>query len=186
MGIGLFLVLLFGCSTLKVSTDYNPAYDFKKLKTFTVLYNKSKDPLTTERLVRALMNELEAKGYRPVPKRSADFFVVFHVNVTNKRQIVTDYRMIGVPYHGYCGSRHSYRYRGGTAVVPIYREINYKEGKIMVDAIDSETQKIFWRGIATDRLTSLKSPEERWKYIQKVTKKLLEPFPSLKKKSTHE
>ncbi len=181
--LGLFLVLLLGCSTIQVSNDYNPSYDFRKLHSFVILYNKSGESLAKERIVKALTEAFEAKGYKAASKDKADFYVVFHVNVTNKRQIVTDYKTIGVPYYGYgyYGHRHPYRYSGGTAVVPVYREINYKEGKIVVDALDSKTKKIFWRGTATDRLKSLKTPEERWEYIKEVVTKLLASFPAKNK-----
>ncbi len=178
MLVGLFLVLVTGCSTIQVSNDYNPNYDFKKLHSFVILYNKNKDSLAKDRIVKALTQVFESKGYKAVPKNEADFYVVFHTNVTDKRQIVTDYKMIHVPYYGY---GYRYPYRGGTATVPVYREINYKEGKIVVDALDAKSKKIFWRGIATDRLKSLKSPEERWEYIKEVAQKLLAPFPARNK-----
>ena len=182
MGL-IFLVLVTGCSTIQISNDYNPDFDFKTLNTFVILYNKSTDSLAKDRIVKALTEEFEAKGYKPAPKDKEDFLVVFHTNVTNKSQIVTDYKVIGVPYYGYhyYGYRHPYRYGGGTAVVPTYREINYKEGKLVVDALDAKTKKIFWRGTATDRLKSLKTPEERWEYIKNVVTKLLESFPAKNK-----
>jgi len=179
--LGLFLFMIIGCSTIQVSNDYNPSYDFKKLHSFAILYNKNKDSLAQGRIVKALTQALEAKGYHAVPKSKADFYVVFHTNVTDKRQIVTDYQQIGVPYH-YYGYRHGHRYRSGygTTTVPVYREINYKEGKIVMDALDAGTKKLFWRGIATDRLKSLNTPEERWEYIKEVVQKLLAPFPGKK------
>lgn len=177
IGLILFFLLMAGCSTIRVSNDYNPDYDFTVLKAFNVLPGRAPDNLTRDRIIKALTQELEAKGYRRTPRNRADFYVVFHTNVTRKRQIVTDYRRIGVPYHCY-GPRNAYRHGYGTAVVPVYREVNYKEGKIVVDILDAKTKKIFWRGIVTDRLKAQKTPEERWEYIKEVVQKLLAPFPA--------
>jgi len=181
--IGWLVILLAGCSTIQISDDYNPDFNFKKLSSFVVLYNKSADSLSKDRIVKALTEAFEAKGYKAVSKDKANFYVVFHTHVTDKSQIVTDYKVIGVPYYGYNyhGYRHPYRYNGGTAVVPVTRQINYKEGKLVVDALDAKTKKIFRRGTATDRLKSLKTPEERWAYIKRVVTKLLQSFPAKNK-----
>ncbi len=96
---------------------------------FGVLYTTSSESLAKERIVKVLTEELEAKGYKAVPKNKTDFYVVFHAHVTDKSQIVTVYKVMGVSYYGYnyYGYRHPYRYNGGTAVVPVYRQIPTRE-----------------------------------------------------------
>ena len=169
-----FSMLLFaalaGCSTLRVSSDYNPSFAFSKLKTFAILYDKHGNSPMQQRIVQALTEALVSKGYKPAPKDKADFFVVFHTNIKNKRQVVTDYQRVGLYPYGF----------GTYAMVPIQREYEYKEGKIIVDALDPKTKNIFWRGIATDRLKSFKDPAERMKYAKEVAEKLLKSFPPSK------
>jgi hypothetical protein len=164
-----------GCSTLKVSNDYNPKYDFKKLRSFVVLYNTKIESLNQERIAKALTHELELKGYSAAPKDKADFYVVFHTNVTKKTQIVQDYRTIGVPFSGY---RHAYWHSYTPVTVSTSRAYNYKEGKLVVDILDGKTKKIFWTATAKDRLESYKTPEERRDYIKTVAEKLLKSFPA--------
>ncbi len=159
--------LLVSCSSLRVSSDYNPSFNFSKLKTFAIVYNRQGNSPMQQRIVEALTHEFKAKGYVPAPREKADFFVVFHTNIKNKRQVVTDYQRVGLYPYGF----------GTYAMVPIQREYEYKEGKIIVDALDPKTKNIFWRGIATDRLKSYKTPQERMKYAMEVARELLKSFP---------
>ncbi len=165
--IVLLVLGLGGCSSLKVSHDYNPGFDFSRLKTFAIVYTKQGTSPMQQRIVEVLTREFEAKGYKPAPKDKADFLVVFHTNIRNKRQIVTDYQRVGLYPYGF----------GSYAMVPIQREYEYKEGKIVVDALDPKTRNIFWRGIATDRLQSFNDPQKRLEYARKVAKELLKSFP---------
>jgi hypothetical protein len=144
---------------MEVKYDYNPEFDFSRLKTFAIIYPEADGvkSLNQERIAAALANELQLKGYKKVPRERADFYLTFHTNVTDKTQVVTDYQRIGM---------YPYRFRyGGPAVIPVERTYSYTEGKIIVDALDPAQKEIFWRAIATDRLKNLKTPEERTSYI---------------------
>ncbi len=174
----LILLVFSACSTMRVDSDYNPKFDFGKLHTFAVIRPERDgvNTLTQERIAAALADAMRAKGYREVPKTKADFYVLFHTDVTNKRQVVTDYRSVGLyPYYGY----------GAPMVVPVQREYTYTEGKIIVDALDPSDKKIFWRGIAADTLKSLHTPEERMRYIRDVVAKVTASFPAARKQSEH-
>ncbi len=170
----IFLIFA-GCSTMEVDSDYNPKYDFSRLHTFSVIYPEKDgvSTLTQERIASALVEAMQKKGYVRTDRKDADFYLLFHTDVTEKRQVVTDYQRVGLyPYYGY----------GPYApmVVPVQREYEYTEGKIIVDALDPRGNKIFWRGIATDELRSLKTPRERIEYIRKVVDRVLESFPAAK------
>ncbi len=161
------LFLFAGCSTLRVTSDYNSSFDFTRLKTFAIVYNRHGNSPMQQRIVEALTRAFKAKGYVPASKGKADFYVVFHTNIKNRRQVITDYQRVGLYPYGF----------GTYAMVPIQREYEYKEGKIIVDALDPKTRNIFWRGIATDRLKSHKNPDERMKYALQVATELLKSFP---------
>lgn len=171
------LLLLTACSTLQVSSDYDPAFDFGTLQRFAVVYPKDADgiSLTQTRVAEALDTAMEQKGYTKVPKEEADFIILFHTGVTTKQQVVTDYQTVGFyPYFGY-----GYP---AAMTVPVQHEYSYDEGKIIVDALNPKGNKIFWRAIATDRLKSFDDPQERIVYIRKVIDELLTSFPDRPKK----
>ncbi|BDY13325.1 DUF4136 domain-containing protein [Hydrogenimonas cancrithermarum] len=170
----LFLIL-GGCSSLNVQTDYNPGYDFSKLKRFAVIYPKNEAiTLTQERIAKAVTDEMASKGFVETDKAHADFYIVFHLDVTTRKQVVTDYQAVGLyPYY--------YGYRTPIVMVPVEREYTYEEAKIIIDALDPHGNNIFWRGVATDRLHSFKTPNERMKYIREVVKEVMKSFPPKKR-----
>ncbi len=172
--IAIFILLLFfaGCSSLQVQNDYNPKYDFSKLKSFAVLTPQkgSVITLTQERLKNAVIETLEAKGYTLVPKEEADFWIMFHTDVTRMKEVVNDYESLGLyPYdYGYWGP----------AYIPSRYEYTYDEAKIVIDALDPSDKKVFFRGVATDLLRDFDTPAERVAYIKDVVRKILAPFPA--------
>ena len=172
----MLLSLLTGCSSLQVSSDYDPEYDFSHIRKIAILYPESGDHVVTlaqQRFARAIGETLARKGYTVVRDRQkADLLMLFHLNVTERRQLVTDYEMVGLYPYAY----YPYWY-GGYGMVPVTREYTYTEGKFIIDAVDPRGNRIVWRGVATDRLKELKTPEEREAYIRKVVADVLANFP---------
>lgn len=164
--IGLWM--LVGCSSLQVSSDYNPDYDFSKDKTYAIVSvdREGEDTLLKDRIKTALSNELERKGFKAVAKEKADLHFVFHMDVKDKTRIDTDYQMMGYRRYGY-----------GGVMVSTTNTYEYKEGTLVIDALHPTDQKIRWRGIATDVLGEQKTPQERMAYIAEVMQAIFETFP---------
>ncbi len=171
-----FLVAIMSCSYLEIETDFNPEYDFSSLKKVCIIYPSPSEgtiTLAQQRFGKAIEQEIATKGFIITDKDQADFLILFHLNVTTKREVVLDYQMAGIyPYYPYYWG---YGYWPG--FIPVEREYTYEEGKIIIDAVDPNGNKIFWRGVATDRLKSFDTPQERIKYIQKVVSDILKSFP---------
>ena len=169
----LILLLLSGCSTIKVNTDYDPNADLSAPKRFAIIhkYLEGENTLTTDRIMAALTSELEAKGYKAVPQKDAELYFLFHTGVTSKTRIDTDYQYVNMyPY--------SYGYGYHAVAIPQTREYTYNEAKLIVDAVLPKSNKIVWRGTAIDYLKNYESPQERTRYINKVVKALMKKFPN--------
>jgi len=176
----LLVLLMGGCSTLKVETDYDPNVAMNPPKTFYIVHKPQPDEntLMAERIIEALENELTEQGYINGSKEKADFYILFHTGVTTKSRVVTDYKYVNMYPYSY-GRGFGYGYGGsGVAVVPESKNYTYKEGKLIVDAVFPKGNRIFWRGVAKDQLQSLEGPQERIDYINKVIKKLMKKFPN--------
>ncbi|WP_456452965.1 DUF4136 domain-containing protein [Hydrogenimonas sp.] len=170
------LLLLAGCSSLQVSSDYDPEFDFSRLRKAAILYPESKDDVITlaqQRFAAAIEEELKRKGFTVTDRRHADFLVLFHLNVTERRQLVTDYEMVGLYPYAY----YPHWYGGYGMAVPVTREYTWTEGKFVVDVIDPKGNRIVWRGVATDRLKEFDTPQERAAYIRQVVAQVLKNFP---------
>lgn len=163
------ILIIAGCSSLKVSVDYDPEFNFLDQKSFAIVHHnrEGEDTLFNDRFINALENNLKVKGYTQVDKSLANLIFVFHVNVESKVDIDTDYRMVGYGRYGY-----------GGRMVSTTRTYKYTKGTLIVDALNPIDNKIVWRGITTDILKSYDTPEERTSYIQKVLKETMKDFPS--------
>ena len=140
-----FSLFFWGCSSLRVATDYNPDFIFEKLSTYAIVHKEKigDNTLKNDRIKRAIHEQMELKGYQTTSRDSADFLILFHTDVTTRKQIDTSYRFVGI-YPYYYGF-HS------MMLMPSTRTHTYKESKLIVDMVDPSNNKIIWRAVATDR-----------------------------------
>ncbi len=167
----LFVISLMfvGCSTLKINTDYDEAFDFSRESSFVVVHQKVKgeDSLTIDRIKKSVEINLEQQSYKKVSKDEADLIFVFHMNVKDKTDVDTTYMGMG---YG------RYRY-GGMMMTPVTTTYNYQEGTLVIDALNPKNQKIVWRATATTELKNKKTPQKRTEYINNIVSQMMSKFP---------
>jgi hypothetical protein len=158
-------ILLVRCSTISVMQDYDPEYDFSKLKTFGFLpipEDAGIDQLNANRFGDAIKNEMTAKGYTVSEK--ADFGVALLFGKQTKTNI-TSY---GYGYGPYWG-----RY-GGTTNIDVSQ---YDEGTLIIDVIDMAKKELVWRGTGTGAIDPNATVEERTANINNAVAQILAQFP---------
>ena len=163
----LLITLLFGaCSTLEVQNDYDPSYDFSKVKSFAIVHKQKEgeDGLTIKRIENALAKALRSKSLVQTEPQKADLVFLFHLNVTSKTEIYSDYQMVGYS-------------RYGGIVMSTPRSYNYGEGKLIIDAYDPNINQTVYRVVLVDEIKQRKTPQEREYYINEAIKKALKDFP---------
>lgn len=172
------IVLLAGvaalaCSTLRVSTDYDPAVDFAKFHTYAWLPEEPTptgsprldSPLLHERIRKAVDRALEAKGFQRT--ETPDFLVRFDLTSQRKLDVSTYNSSF---YRGY----------GYWVSIPQTEVREYEEGSLVIDVIDREEKKVVWRGIGQRRLRgegTPQDPEELQKRADEVAASVLKSFP---------
>jgi hypothetical protein len=172
------LVLLGGlialaCTTLRVSTDYDPSENFGEYRTYAWLPEEPTptgsprldSPLLHERIRKAVDRALEAKGFQRT--ETPDFLVKFDLT-TQRRLDVSTYN------NGF------YRGYGYWVSIPQTEVREYEEGSLVIDVIDREEKKVVWRGIGQRRLRgdgSNDDPEELQKRADDVAAAVLKDFP---------
>ena len=163
-------LLISGCSSLKVQTDYDTNAELNPPKNFALVHKmaEGEDTLTADRITAALKNELTQKGYVETAEEKADFYLLFHTGVTSKTRIDTDYQYVNM---------YPYYYGYPVAVIPQTRIYTYEEAKLIVDAVVPGENRIIWRGTAVDYLKEMKTPQEKTAYINKVLKEVMKSFP---------
>lgn len=169
-----------GCSTMKVDVDYDTEYNFSNKTKYAVMHSdrEGENTLVNDRVLNAIKTSLNKKGYKEVKQDHAELIFVFHVNVQQMSDIRTDYEMVGFGGYGYPRGFGGYGLGYGSTMVATPSTYRWKEGKLIIDALNPQTKKIVWRGTVSDELTqSSATPQEKREYINRVVQKVLHEFP---------
>ncbi len=184
-GFACVLTLLFvcgACSTLSVNADYDPAYDFTKLKTYAWLDDgkapgsdvRINNDLVIDRVRGAVERNLAAKGYVKSEATSADFLVSWLGAIDSKLQVDTIDHFYSPYGYGALGRDPFMTGMGGMRRTTA-RE--YEVGTLIVDILDHEQHKLIWRGTGVDRLGGNDDPKEVTRNINNAIDAILGGFP---------
>ena len=132
-----FLFLIYSCSSVSVTSDYDMDFNFKDLKTYSFESNDKpqdkKYELINKKVEKYISLDLVGKGYS-LNDVDSDFKVAFYTEAKDKVDITRRVHRVG-------------RWRG------FWREdvyVNkYKEGMIVIDIIDAKNDELVWRGWGT-------------------------------------
>ncbi len=174
------LLLLAGCSTLTVQTDYETTYDFSALNTYAWLEDEApsndiriNNSLIINRVVNAVNTSLQSKGYVLVDKDKADFYVNWFGGIKDKIRQETINSYYG--YLGYDSGGRGYRgYWPGYIRTYTYE---YQQGTLIIDIADSKSKQLVWRGTGLEYLEEKETPEEITQGINQIVTEILSSFP---------
>jgi hypothetical protein len=158
------LLLVSGCTSMMVKTDYDRQANFSQYRSFGWL-NQSQEPnwpdkvqqsLMEARVKRAVERELKAKGFFLIEKGRPDLCVAYHVGVKDK---------IDIQHYGY---GHWRRPAVGTKVY------HYKEGALVLDFIDPVKKQLIWRGWA---VAQVDDPEQIEEHVNQAVGRIIAHYP---------
>lgn len=160
-------LFLAACSSVQVVTDYDRAASFDRYKTYSLEPSDAPIPMapSVEAALRdSLRTQLDARGIIEVSE-NADLHVVRHVSTKQK---TTVHQSPGVPYrYGRYGA-----WTGASAYTDVSQ---YTEGTLILDFVDSKTQKLIFRGIATG---TVGKPETNAERIREAVEKIVQDYPA--------
>jgi Domain of unknown function (DUF4136) len=156
-------VLISACaSTPAIHRETNPDVSISSYKTFGFLSPLATDKfpyesLLTQHLKDATRHMMESKGY-VFSNGTPDLLFNFYVNIQNKQDVRAT---PGPAYVGYAGGYYGYRsgyYRVYNTTT--IETVNYKQGTLTIDLIDSKQKVLAWTATAEGRVSSdaLKNP----------------------------
>ena len=140
----LSLLLLVGCFSVRVRTDWDPSTDFGSFQRYhwqEPPRREDANPFADNDLLRLSVREaiekaLDARGFQSVATADeADFLVTW--DLTLEEQL----RAHGVSSGGFYGRRH---YWGGVHASTTVR--TYQESTLLIDLLDAESGLLVWRG----------------------------------------
>lgn len=158
-------MLLAACSTMRANIDYDPTYDFSKVKTYNWIPNPKiaqSDELFDKHFRKVMDEKLSAKGYS-VDESNPDVLIAYHGGVESKVDV----------------TNWGYRYPGWYGGVEVYQ---YDEGTLIVDFVESASKNLIYRSTVSAEMDRRNSDfEKRQKRIAEAVEKILKSFPPPKK-----
>ena len=138
------LLALPGCATMNVSSHIERGVDFAQFRTWdfgpadalpTGDPRLDNNPFFKDYLEGAVGKELEARHYARATSGTPDLLVHYHANISKTFDINgVDSR------YGYCYDNCEPRF------------IEYEQGTIVLDVVDTRTNRVVWRGWAQDSI----------------------------------
>jgi len=134
----ILVIVMAGCASIKVSSDYDRKADFSKYKTFN--FSKEVDKVTLNdlnrrRLKDAITKEMQSKGYQV--SESPDVLVNAFVKGKTKYSATANTNYFGGMYYRGYGMSNTY--------VDVNKSI---EGTLFIDLIDVQQKTMIWEGVA--------------------------------------
>lgn len=164
---GTALIALEACTSIPVTTDYNPNLTVAICHTYAFAKEQAANadqpaafgnPLNTERLRVAIASNLAAKGIQPVDDRSAADCVVGYA--MGSRQVFDDYYGgFGLGWGGgYGWGRRGFG--GGWGAGGAWDDGPWvsNETRITVDLFDAKSRKPIWHASASQSVADLTGP----------------------------
>ena len=159
---------LTACSSVSVKTDFDQSVAFAQYRSYTLLPNSEPiglSPSGETALAETLRNQLGAIGV-VVARENGDLHIVRHL--TTKEKLSISPSSSSAPY------RYG-RYGVWAGGPPQYTDVSqYTEGTLILDFVDSKTQKLVFRGIATGTIGDPKSNAAK---IKEAVEKIVADYP---------
>lgn len=182
--VALLFFICGACSGVRVSTDYNPDYDFSQFRTYA-WFDNGKEPssdtrinndLVVDRVRHAVETALAAHGFVKTDAESADFQVSWHGAIEKKLQVDSiDHFYSPYGYGPFCRAP----FMAETAIrSTTIRE--YEVGTLIIDILDPVQHKLLWRGSGSDRIRHEADPEKAIIKINEAVAAILNGFPPAK------
>ena len=177
----LVAVVLAGCATIKVHSDYHdPQEDFSALKTYKWVSSPGGNKLVSDELDLFARDQidsaLQGKGYQRITSGTPDFGVDYHVTIEKKEEklnIAQPYTPIDMGRGGVQVNRtfQSYQRLQGLDT------IKYEEGTLIIDMTDPASGNLIWRGSASAVVNRGAGLEKRKSRGREAIDKILANFP---------
>jgi len=173
------LVFLSSCSSVMVSQDFDPSVSYKQYDSFAL---GEKDPdrdtdprydndLINNRFNRTITTVLQGKGFAYAERiTDSDLTISYDYSVRPKMDLYNINRQVGFSY----GSYNRY---GGIGAKTCTDISEFDQGVLFITIKDTRTNKLIWRGTATDIVSIHATPEKISNQVEEMVSAVLDDFP---------
>jgi len=173
-GVALLALALTGCATtMTVSSHFEPTADFSRYRSYdwgpadalpTGDPRLDNDPFFQDYLQGAIERQLTLKGLQRSTSGTPDLLIHYHANVSQRINVNRVDRERGYCYGDDCQVKTDVD--------------DYEAGTLVLDVVDTRTNKVVWRGWAQDSLDGVIGDRDRMEgKIDEAVPRMLNRFP---------
>ena len=171
VAVSMWIVMLLGCASVSVNTDYDRKVDFSKFRTYSWRQGDPqaddllmREPFFRKRVKEAVDTALQSKGFTPATDGTPDFHVAIHAGVKERMRVTNwgDYGWYD-PWWGPYNGRVDVSY--------------YTQGTLVIDVYDAGTRELAWRGQGEGIVREYADSEKREENLRKTVSEILKTFP---------
>jgi hypothetical protein len=174
------IIVLWSCSTVRVSQNYQLETDFSNLKTYRWQPiardiqgdEPMDDPLRDEHIQITVDRNLHALGFREATVAKPDFFIDFQYSVYRVTEPSGVSGQAGIGRWG--GANETF---GGIGVGTGRGRYTRQEGVLHIEVIDPKNGHILWRGTGTHQVEQHWNPETKTEKTDELVGKVLAQIP---------
>ena len=175
--LAIAITALAACSSISVTSDWDPNIDFSKFKTFAVLDESKQgiNRLVDERIRASIVAELTARGLRQVDTpEKADLAIGYQVTTEER----TTYHTV---HSGWSASRHSFNSShmrwGGSVGTSRTTPVNFTVGTLVIAVFQMNNKELVWEGSASGTVNPSSGPEQSAQRINDAVRRIFKDFP---------
>jgi len=180
-GFWVFSLVLVGCVTTYVSSDYKRSTDFSLLKRFAWANDQKlsgdlrfDDPDLHTAIRHSIESELQSKGLRKVVAMQPDVLLKYYIAVAQKKEVVAGpYPPVFNPRSGVVGPN--------TSMAQNTTTFRYEEGTFVLDMVNPGSGEILWRGTLEGMVDPGATQAQRLERVPESIARILKKFPPVKK-----
>lgn len=165
---------LSSCASSDITTSVDSSINFAAYRTFAWLPDstwqetKYDNAILQRRVEQEVVQLLKSKGYT-LDTLQADFLVHHHVTVEERKRVVQAPSYLYSPNRYFANRGYFLSMYEPMMVSNRLREVQYREGILIVDVVDRKQQRLVWRGWSEQPIESIaefeRSVESRLKDI---------------------
>ena len=171
IAVAISALAVTSCATMNVSSHVQRGLNFAQYRTYdwgpadelpTGDPRLDQNPFFKDHREGAVEKQLAAKGFERVTTGTADLLIHYHASITQRIDVNRLDREYGYCYDEDCRSR----------------VIEYEAGTLVLDIVDTRTNRVIWRGWAQDSVEGMLNNEDRMaRKIDEAVKRMLQTLP---------
>jgi Domain of unknown function (DUF4136) len=172
IAVAICALAVTSCATMNVSSHVQSGLDFAQYRTYdwgpadalpTGDPRLDKNPFFQDHILGAVEKQMAARGYERSESGTPDLRIHYHASINQRIDVYGVDRDHGYCYDDDCKARVT----------------DYEAGTLVLDLVDTRTNRVIWRGWAQDTVEDVLNNQGRMaKKIDEAVRRMLARLPS--------